>query len=160
MRRFGAVVAVGIAFLVMWSSAPAGAAAPKTQRVDDSFAFTSNLCSFPIRVRTRITGIETLFFNNQGDTLRDELHLFVYAVWRNPSSGKWVIESDHVNNVIYPDNGFTNIGLNFRLSLPGGRTVLIDAGKLVFNEDGEVIFEAGKHQVSDGDVGALCAALR
>jgi hypothetical protein len=160
MRRFVAVVAVGIAFLLTWSSAPASALAPMIKHVDDSFAFTSNLCSFPIRVRTQIAGTETQFFDSQGDTLRDELHLFVYAVWRNPSSGKWVIESDHVNNAIYPDDRFANIGLNFRLILPSGRTVLIDAGKLVFDEDGGVLFEAGKHQVSDGDVGALCAALR
>jgi hypothetical protein len=43
--------------------------------------------------------------------------------------------------------------------LPSGRTVLIDAGKLLFDNDGNLLFEAGNHQFEDRDVGALCAAL-
>ena len=56
------------------------------------------------------------------------------------------------------NGGFYEFGLNFHIRLPSGRTVLIDAGKLFF-DDGELVFEAGKHQVQDGDVSAFCAEL-
>lgn len=135
------------------------AAAPEIKPIDDTFTFTVDICRFPIEAVTRITGTETLFFDDRGDVSRDVLHLFASAVWTNPGSGKSVIEQDHLSGVV-TEAGFLEIGLNFHLSLPGGRTVLIDAGKLVFDEDGNILFQAGKHQFEDGDVGAVCAALR
>ena len=85
MRRFVAPAAwtVVIISIVGLMAAPASAMAPERTRVDDSFAFTNHFCSFPIRVATTITGTEALFFDAHGDVLRDELHLFVSAVWRN-----------------------------------------------------------------------------
>jgi hypothetical protein len=140
---------------------PALAMAPEIKPVDDSFSFTLDFCRFPIEATTRITGTETHFFDEQGNVLRDVLHLFAYAVWTNPRSGKSVIERDHLTSVIFADDeGFAEIGLNFHVSLPGGRTVLIDAGKVVFDSEGDVVFQAGKHQIEDGDVGGVCAALR
>jgi hypothetical protein len=161
MRRLIAPAAwtVAILSIIGVMAAPAGAMAPESTRVDDSFAFTNHFCSFPIRVTTTITGTETLFFDAHGDVLRDELHLFVAAVWRNAGSGKTVTESDHVHNVIYADESFAIMGLNFHLSLPDGRTVLIDAGELIVGPDGDLTFEAGNHQATDGAFAALCSAL-
>jgi hypothetical protein len=162
MNRMTALALVAVMTALGFAGAigaPAQAMAPERTRVDDSFTFTNHFCSFPIRVATRITGTDTLFFDADGNVLRDELHLFVYAVWRNAGSGKTVIEADHVHNVIYADESFAIMGLNFHLSLPHGRTVLIDAGKLVVGPDGDLTFEAGNHQVTDGAVTALCSAL-
>jgi hypothetical protein len=152
------VLAIG---MVGTFTGPALAMAPEITPVHDSFNFTLDFCRFPIEAATRITGTETHFFDEQGAVLRDVLHLFASAVWTNPDSGKSVIERDHLMSVIFPDGeGFAEIGLNFHVSLPGGRTVLIDSGKLIFDSEGDVVFQAGKHQIQDGDVGAVCAALR
>jgi hypothetical protein len=161
MRRLVAPAAwvIAIVSILGVMAGPARAIAPEHTRVDDSFAFTNHFCSFPIRVATTITGTETLFFDAHGDVLRDELHLFVSAVWRNAGSGKTVIESDHVHNVIYADESSAIMGLNFHLSLPDGRPVLIDAGKLIFGPAGDLTFEAGNHQATDGAFAALCSAL-
>ena len=78
--------------------------------------------------------------------------------WTNPRSGEYLVERSRVRAVIEQDGGFYEFGLNFHIRLPSGRTVLIDAGKLFF-DDGGLVFEAGKHQVQDGDVAAFCAAL-
>ena len=152
------VVIVGASVLV---SGTAVAAAPEIKPVDDTFTFVARgICSFPIRVPTHITGTELLFRDRQGNVTEDVIHFFVSAVWRNPDSGKSVIERDHLTGVVLPDDqGFLELGLNFHLSLPSGRTVLIDAGNLHFDNDGNLVFEAGKHQFEDGDFGALCAAL-
>lgn len=138
---------------------PALAQAPEMKPVDDSFSFTPDICPFPIEATGKLTGRETLFFDDQGNVSQDVFHLFFSGVWTNPRTGKSVIERDHLTSVVFPDGGFAELGLNFHLSLPSGRTVLIDAGKLVF-DDGGIVFQAGKHQFEDGDVAAVCAALR
>ena len=43
--------------------------------------------------------------------------------------------------------------------LPDGGTIIADVGRLVFDAEGNVIFEAGPHPALHGDFAALCAAL-
>jgi hypothetical protein len=43
--------------------------------------------------------------------------------------------------------------------IDGGGTVIADVGRLVFDAEGHVIFEAGSHPALHGDFAALCAAL-
>jgi hypothetical protein len=43
--------------------------------------------------------------------------------------------------------------------VPGGGAVLLQAGRLVFDDAGDVVFEAGPHQVLSGDTDKLCEAL-
>jgi hypothetical protein len=43
--------------------------------------------------------------------------------------------------------------------LPDGGTVIADVGRLVFDAEGNVTFEAGPHPALHGDFAALCAAL-
>lgn len=53
----------------------------------------------------------------------------------------------------------TDVGLVFRVFLPGGGTVIADVGRLVFDAAGNVAFEAGPHPALHGDFAGLCAAL-
>jgi hypothetical protein len=56
-------------------------------------------------------------------------------------------------------NTVTNDGPVFRFTAPGGGIVLLDAGRETFDSDGNVVFEAGKHQALHGDVAGFCAAF-
>jgi hypothetical protein len=162
VRRLVATsIAVVIAAVFLNVSAGASASTPTIKPIDDTFSFTfRGVCSFPIRIRTHLTGTEIILTDREGNPTIDANHLFVYAVWKNPLSGKTVIESDHLDGVLLPDDaGFLELGLNFHLQLPSGPVVLIDAGRLVFDGDGNLLFEAGNHQFENGDFGALCAAL-
>lgn len=48
----------------------------------------------------------------------------------------------------------------FHVNVPGAGIVLIDAGRVVFDEaTGEVIVVSGPHQALEGDFSAICAAL-
>ena len=53
----------------------------------------------------------------------------------------------------------TEVGLTFRVFWPGGGTVIADVGRLFFDAEGNLIFEAGSHPALHGDFAALCAAL-
>jgi hypothetical protein len=57
------------------------------------------------------------------------------------------------------DGTVTEVGLVFRYALPGLGVVLMDRGRLIFDSDGQVLFEAGPHPELHGDLGDLCAVL-
>jgi hypothetical protein len=53
----------------------------------------------------------------------------------------------------------TDAGINIRVSLPGGGILYIDRGRLVFDDNGNLVSEAGPHPSLHGDFDGLCAAL-
>jgi hypothetical protein len=140
------------------SAQPAFATAPRITPINDSFSFTSDFCTFPVQVAESAQGFETQYFDAAGNPTSDVVLLTLTGTWTNPESGEYLVERSRVRNVFPQDGGVYVIGLNYHIRLPSGRTVLIDAGKLFF-DDGELVFEAGEHQAQDGDVAAFCAAL-
>lgn len=50
-------------------------------------------------------------------------------------------------------------GVIFRLVVPGAGAVFLDVGRVVFERGTGIVFEAGPHQLFDGDFEALCAAM-
>jgi hypothetical protein len=50
-------------------------------------------------------------------------------------------------------------GKVFNFIIPGQGTVALDAGKYIFDSEGNLIFEAGHHQFLDEDLKELCQAL-
>lgn len=96
------------------------------------------------------------------------------GTFTNPSTGQsvdWVTHATNIHVLAIPGDlasGVTSgAGLSIRVSEPGGGTVLIDAGRLVFDAAaGDIIASAGPHHFDDyfvrGDVDALqplCDAL-
>jgi hypothetical protein len=154
-----ALVFVTIGLAVGILGGVASAIAPKITPVDDTFSFTSHLCPFPVEVTTHATGTDIQYFDADGNPGREVFLRNFVGTWTNPRSGTYLVEHSRLTSIFPDGGGFLEIGLNFHIRLPGGRTVLIDAGKLFF-DDGELVFEAGKHQVEDGDVAAFCAALQ
>jgi len=53
----------------------------------------------------------------------------------------------------------TNVGLILNFVVPGTGSVFAQTGKLVFDDEGNIIFQAGQNQLVEGDTAALCAAL-
>jgi hypothetical protein len=48
------------------------------------------------------------------------------------------------------------MGVSWQFRIPGGGLVLVETGRIVYDEDGNVVFEAGPHPVVDGATEALC----
>jgi hypothetical protein len=46
-----------------------------------------------------------------------------------------------------------------RVKLPGDGVILQDAGRLTYDPNGDLTFEAGNHMLTDGDTARVCAAL-
>jgi hypothetical protein len=51
------------------------------------------------------------------------------------------------------------LGMVYVITIPGAGAVMLEAGRIVMDRYGNVYFEAGPHQLSNGDFGALCAAM-
>jgi hypothetical protein len=71
-------------------------------------------------------------------------------------------ETNTTNVVIDSASGaeVSGTGLSYHVTVPGEGVVLLDAGRLEFNEAGEIVFVAGPHQVHlEEDKERLCEAL-
>jgi hypothetical protein len=77
-----------------------------------------------------------------------------------PETGEALFGATNGLNVFAEDleGSWTNTGLLYHLNIPGVGAVLIDAGRIIRDADGNVLFVAGNHQLILGD-DVLCAAL-
>jgi hypothetical protein len=86
-----------------------------------------------------------------------EFHDFFY----NSETGEGFAETNTSNAVIDlpSENEITSVGLSYHVTVPGEGVVLLQAGRLEFDEAGNVVFVAGPHQVLEEDFDKLCEAL-
>lgn len=109
-----------------------------------------------------IEGKLVVFSDKEGDPVRAQFHLTVTDRFYNSETGKGFFGGS--NGVVafedLEDGQMRWGGLQYHLNIPGVGVVLIDAGTVIFDSDGNILFEAGKHQVLvDGDFEEICAAL-
>ncbi|HEU4897088.1 MAG TPA: hypothetical protein VFX88_05880, partial [Actinomycetota bacterium] len=107
-----------------------------------------------------VSGIQTIqvLYDAAGNPIRRQVHSNIEGTVS--ANGITLREIEHGQTFIDLVEGTdTEIGLLFRVLLPGGGTVIADVGRLVFDAEGNVIFEAGPHPALHGDFAALCAAL-
>lgn len=160
-RRF---IMLAVVATVLTAAALPAVALPPEQ---DSFEFVDEFtdeesCGFAIDVSFVGQGTERLFFDQNGDLDKIILNLSDRGTVTNPANGKTLKGRDAWTVIVEFENGedvgSSIAGLVFHLNAPGGGIVLIDAGRLVFDDTGLVVVN-GPHQLLEGDFAALCAAL-
>lgn len=105
--------------------------------------------SFEVRVRFIV------FFDEKGDPARTITHVNFEATLENLVTGTILIEQESLTEFEdFEANTFTVVGLPIRFRTPDGRFIIRHAGKVVFDEDGNIIFEGGPHPDFD-----ICEAL-
>jgi hypothetical protein len=162
-RSMRTLIVIGMAatFAVL---APTGALAtpPDTGRIphDDHFIDegASAACGFPVQVD--VSGVQTfqILFDAAGNPIRLQIHRNIEGTFSANGITLRQIERGQVF-VDLVEGTNTEVGLTFRVFLPGGGTVIADVGRLVFDAEGNLVFEAGSHPALHGDFAALCAAL-
>jgi hypothetical protein len=102
-----------------------------------------------------------IFFDQQGNFVRDQLHFNLTGTYTHALTGSVVAFSAHYTDALDGANAtLTFTGVPLKLKLPDG-TVIADAGKLVFDlETGEVLVVAGPHALLGNVVTTVCDALR
>jgi hypothetical protein len=151
-----ALVMLGVAGVAQ----PAAALKPERNSFHDTFHYTDRSCGFRVHVHESLDGVNTSFVDRDGKFVRSHGHVTYHGTWTNPDSGARLDEVETFN-VEYVKATRENrvLGLNWHFKLPSGRTVAIDAGRLVYDRQFNLVFEAGKHQIVDKGFEPLCTYL-
>jgi hypothetical protein len=135
------------------------AAGPTFQQFQGSFTdVDTQTCSFPITLDKNFTVDVQFFYDQQGSLIRSLAHIQL----RGTDSANGVSLSDtadftHTYDFTTGING--DLGVTTHVIIPSGGTVLIEAGRVLSDDQGNLLFIAGKHPAISGDISAYCAAL-
>jgi hypothetical protein len=161
MGRFTAafVLSVGLALVVAGQTRATtpviGSFAIDETFVDDG---ASAACGFPVTATNTGTGHFQRFFNDAGIPIRFNVEENVTGTLT--ANGLTVYTAGNfLGRFDLVDGTVTNAGINIRVSVPGGGTLYIDRGRLVFDANGDLVTESGPHPSLHGDFPGLCAAL-
>jgi hypothetical protein len=155
-----------VAVLVFAGLALPGSASAQTQPVTGGFTGTdinvdpgvSANCGFTVTETDTTSGRFELFFDNTGTPIRYQVEEHYTGFF---SANGLTVNTAGAGVGIFnlATGGETNAGIDIRVSLPGGGILYIDRGRLVFDANGNLVFEAGSHPSLHGDIPGLCAAL-
>jgi hypothetical protein len=155
------VLGLAVALAVLAPTA-ALATPPDTFRIPHADTFidegASAACGFDVLFE--VSGIQTIqvLYDAAGNPIRVQVHGNIEGTVS--ANGITLREIERGQTFIDLVEGTdTEVGLLFRVFLPGGGTAIADVGRLVFDAEGNVTFEAGPHPALHGDFAALCAAL-
>jgi hypothetical protein len=162
-RPMRTLMVIGMAAaLAVLAPTAALATPPDTFRIPHEDTFidegASAACGFPVLVE--VSGVQTIqvLYDAAGNPIRVQVHGNIEGTFS--ANGITLREIERGQTFYDLTSGTqTLVGLIFRVFLPGGGTVIADVGRLVFDAEGNVTFEAGPHPALHGDFAALCAAL-
>jgi hypothetical protein len=163
MRRIIVLSTLAAAMVVMLALAgSASAAKPEPQTIhEEATELIADCGDFQVLTDYVADFRYLTFFDSAGNPEYARVHFTFHEFYYNSVTGVGFAETETGTNLVDlpSDAEVTSSGLSYRVTVPGGGVVLLDAGRLVFNEAGEAVFEAGPHQVLRGDTDKLCAAL-
>jgi hypothetical protein len=132
------------------------------------FVGATNACGFPIDLRTDGSFEITDYFDNSGTLFKEILHnhggpFTVTAI--NPANGKsTTTQSQTVVEISYfnPDGSiasFSASGLTWSFHVDGLGTILQATGRIVFDANFNIVFEAGPHDFADQNTAEFCSYM-
>jgi hypothetical protein len=156
-----AAVAFAVVGLVLVGAPSAVADPPETTiLLFDDLTIDDRTCGFLIVEVFDGTVRITTYVDDEGNPTRIRIAALFEGTLTNPETGESIRGQQEL--IIFVDleqaTEETWAGLRFRAVFPGAGAVLLDAGRLIFDTNtGEVLFEAGPHQVFHEDFEAYCA---
>jgi|SRR5215469_6362704 len=117
----------------------------------------SAACGFTVTETDTGHGRFEVFFDSTGTPVRAQVEENFTGVFA--ANGLTVDVAGATRMLFDLNGGETDAGINIRVSLPGGGILYIDRGRLVFDDNGNLVSEAGSHPSLHGDIDGLCAAL-
>ena len=138
---------------------PAQATPPERHSLsyDDTFE-TTDVCGFPIELEWVGTGYGIVFFDRDGDVIRQLDRIRERLTVTNLDTGA-AVSGHNAYQLTGNEESLTRTGSWFHLGAPGAGIVLRDVGRIVVTWEGEVRAIGGRHQWIAGDFAALCRAL-
>lgn len=165
-RRF--LPALFALIMVVLTIAPAFAIQPVTETFEDTItnSVLASCDGFDIIENATTTLRLTTFFNQAGDPSRVQTRFTYQGTFTNSSTGKSITDAPDPQLYVFDvtTGELTTAGLIISVNVPGEGVVLLDAGKMVFDANGNVTFQSGPHHLYgdqfEFDYKKLCAALQ
>jgi hypothetical protein len=154
-------LAATMAVMLTWAGSASAANPERETFQEEGTEFIADCGDFDV-LTDFVLDLEIItFFDSAGDPDYARLHLTFHDFYYNSETGEGFAETESGTNLVDFPSGeeVTSAGLSYRVTVPGGGAVLLQAGRLVFDAAGNVVFEAGPHQVLSGDTDKLCEAL-
>ena len=151
---FGALTALALA-------GAAQAAKPVTTQDYDAYTDTYNCDGFAVSLVGLNTGSHTIYFDNQGNPVRDVAHHDITETHTNLLTGRVVeFRGHYTSTYAYAENTQKFAGVYLIANEPGNGSLLQETGLVEFdNTTGEIVRSAGKHDILDLPYDPFCAAL-
>ena len=103
---------------------------------------------------------EITYLDSAGKPDYSRVHFAFNDFFYNSETGEGFAETNTGTTVSDASGAeLTSSGLSYHVTVPGEGVVLLQAGRLEFDEDGNVVFVAGPHQVLRRETQKLCEAL-
>src|SRR5215207_8723626 len=116
----------------------------------DQFDTTS--CAFPFREVGDGFVSRTVFVDENGTPTRILTHFNIDGVAINEATGKTAqLQENLIVDSDLESGERTWSGIRIKATMPGGGALILDVGRVIFDASGEVIFEAGQHQLLHED---------
>jgi hypothetical protein len=159
-RRLLVLAALALSSILLIAQ-PASATPPSVETFHEEGEFLFADCgTFQLNETFTVDVRVTTFFNAQGDAVRATEHINFVGVITNSASGNTYPDPGHHQFIIDLATGETTVvGMVFLTPVPGLGPVLHDAGKIVFDENGNVSFVGGPHTVFFGTNPDPCTVL-
>jgi hypothetical protein len=140
---------------------PEGTPAPVRLEPETGTELIAECGEFEVLTDFVVDGHSTNFFDSAGNPDYARVHLRFVDFYYNSETGEGFTEHEHSNTLLDLPSGeeVTSSGVSYRVTVPGEGVVLLEAGRLEFNEAGGIVFVAGPHQVLSQDTDKLCEAL-
>jgi hypothetical protein len=161
----GRILLVLMTVAAMVATMAASAAATKPVVDEGTITGTAevgNCSSFQVLDEFVLSFSAKLFFDENGELVRVVEQIRGTDTFINSDTGKEFTSrfqnTEHIDLTAEPVRAVT--GVQGLLTVPGSGAVLLDVGRIVTNlETDEVTFQAGPHQLVEGDLAGLCEAL-
>ena len=126
---------LGALVLTALAVSPVAATPPTTETFSDSYSFelpAGEVCDFAYGESATITGWVTIFYDADGNYVRDTVHVSATIVHVNLDTGYTLTESiNQTQTFTERTDTFTVAGTNWLLKDDSGRVVLAHAGYLI-----------------------------
>jgi hypothetical protein len=152
---------------------PASAAKPfvlEEGEFSDDFVIPAEFgpCDFDLRLQEEGSFKVTVFFDKDGETRQAKIHANGTSHWGLP--GEDAVVTEHwLNNAFLelapgstpetPPLGETVVGNPWNAHAGAGGVIVNDSGRIVFDENGDVVSVSGPHEAFFGEFDDFCAAI-
>jgi hypothetical protein len=149
-----------IAMLAFAGTAAAVQPTTTTQQLHRSSPHFLSCPGFDVVADFDLTRVSTTFYDSNGNPIRVARHLGYTGTLTNPLTGKSLPDEGNVLITIDLVAGTTTFDGKGRVdTVPGLGVVFHVSGRMMFDAQGDLVFEAGPHDDLDSNLGGLCGYL-